>query len=330
MEMMEFINNFYGEIKRLGNAEDAVMRFKMDIPSPLQERGKVQEIYQFRLQDCHLVDVTDIWDFAVEHVAPNMFDYDLVLESKEVTGEERLPETFEGKVPNDVRLPFDRPTLLFTSKSDIMNHGGTGGWSAYVIFHRKNAPVEGQFVVFALGVDKQFKYKGSDGYTLTETQLGMFAPNGKFTSTWLNRGAKTDPQAKYFFNMITYWAAASLAVLNNPRNVSFTPAANRAKRKLAHRGMGVAMDAMHRVAWDIDKPVKAKTPHDETFHKMPYHFRRGYWRKCDKDNPRAERRLQAPKYQDRFLWWMWIEGYWAGHPAFGIKKQYWKPRKKSG
>ena len=328
MEMMEFINNFHNESKRLGGDADLDWRLKMDIPSPLQERGKVQEIYKFRLQDCHLVDVSDIWDFAVEHVAPNMFDYDAGLEKGEYDETAKHPVPFEGKVPNDVRLPFDRPTLLFTSKSDIMNHNGSGGWSAYVLFHRKNAPVEGQFVVFAISVDKDFKYKGQDGYTLTETQLGMFAPNGKFVGTWKNRGAKTDVKYSYFFNMITYWAGASLAILNNPRNVSFMPAANRAKRKLAHRGMGVAMDAMHRVAWDVDKPVKAKTPHDETFHKMPYHYRRGYWRKCDKDNPRAERRLQAPKYQDRFLWWMWIEGYWAGHPAFGIKKQYWKPRKK--
>jgi len=322
MEMMEFVTKVHDEIARKTGSNVNEMRFIMDVASPLQERGKVKEIYTLKLDDCHLVDLTDIWDFAYRNVAPSMFDYT----DPELVPTE-LPEIFDGKVPNDVRMPFDRPTLLFTEKSDLMNHKYVEdergrGWSAYIIFPRKNAPVDGQFVVFAASIDE---------HGLTETQLCLLAPNGKYIPTWQDRASnenKDKRRTELFFNVVSYNLAASLAVMNNPRHVTFVPAANRAKRKLAHRGMGTAMDAMHRVAWDVDKPVKAKTPHDETFHKMPYHYRRGYWRKCDKDNPRAERRLQAPRYRDRFLWWMWIDGYWAGHPMFGIKKQYWQPRKK--
>jgi len=335
MEMMEFVDIVHNEIARLTGNKDNRMRFTMDVASPLQERGKVKEIYNFSLDNCHLIDLTDIWHFSHRHVGPSMFNYSdpesTYLNHFEANPETellqkgyRLPERFDGKVSNDVRMPFDKPTLLFTEHSDIMNHKlddrMAGGWSAYVIFHRKNAPVEGQFVVFTISWDS---------HGLTETQLCLLAPNGKYIPTWKDRSSSSDTRkTELFFNVKSYELAAALATMNSPRHVTFVPAANRAKRKLAHRGMGTAMDAMHRVAWDIDKPVKAKTPHDETFHKMPYHYRRGYWRRCDKDNPRSERRLQAPKYRDRFLWWMWIDGYWAGHPAFGIKKQYWQPRKK--
>ena len=322
MEMIEFVNTVNSHIASDTGSKENVMRFVMDVSAPLQERGKVKEIYNLNLSDCHLVDVSDVWDFAYKHVAPTMFNYraDAERESSFITQKfGMLPETFDGKVSNDVRMPFDKPTVLFTEHSDLMNHQ-EDGWSAFVLFHRKNAPVDGQFVVFCMSY-------GTHG--LTETQLCLLSPNGKYISNWKDRTPSKDPRkTELHFNQLSYQCAAALAVMNNPRHVTFVPAANRAKRKLAHRGMGLAMDAMHRVAWDVDKPVKAKTPHDETFHKMPYHYRRGYWRKCDKDNPRAERRLQAPRYRDRFLWWMWIDGYWAGHPMFGIKKQYWQPRKK--
>ena len=322
MEMIEFVNTVNSHIASDTGSKENVMRFVMDVSAPLQERGKVKEIYNLNLSDCHLVDVSDVWDFAYKHVAPTMFNYraDAERESSFITQKfGMLPETFDGKVSNDVRMPFDKPTVLFTEHSDLMNHQ-EDGWSAFVLFHRKNAPVDGQFVVFCMSY-------GTHG--LTETQLCLLSPNGKYISNWKDRTPSKDPRrTELHFNQLSYQCAAALATMNNPRHVTFVPAANRAKRKLAHRGMGLAMDAMHKVAWDVDKPVKAKTPHDETFHKMPYHYRRGYWRKCDKDNPRAERRLQAPRYRDRFLWWMWIDGYWAGHPMFGIKKQYWQPRKK--
>ena len=322
MEMMEFLNTINSHISRDTGSKENVMKFVLNVKANASE-----EIYYFNLTDCHLVDVTDIWNFAVEHVAPSMFDYNLIETyyktnwkmGKDLTGKEKLPETFDGKVSNDVRMPFDKPTLLFTEHSDLMNHQDDG-WSAFVLFHRKNAPVDGQFVVFCISFSS---------HGLTETQLCFLSPDGRYISNWRDRAqTENDRHSELFFNQLSYQCAAALATMNNPRHVTFVPAANRTKRKLAHRGMGTAMDAMHRVAWDVDKPVKAKTPHDETFHKMPYHYRRGYWRKCDKDNPRAERRLQAPNYRDRFLWWMWIDGYWAGHPMFGIKKQYWQPRKK--
>jgi hypothetical protein len=116
-------------------------------------------------------------------------------------------------------------------------------------------------------------------------------------------------------------AATALSLINQPRFVKSEPIPlSRQQRRRMKRGMGMAVDAWHRIKWDIDKPVTAKLPYDTNFHKMPLHFRRGHWRKSEADHPKSIQR-------DNGKWYTWIEGYWAGHPAFGTKKQYWEPVK---
>ena len=110
-----------------------------------------------------------------------------------------------------------------------------------------------------------------------------------------------------------------LQTINTPRHVLTGLGGTRQARRSAHRGMGFAMDAWHRVSWDVSKPVNAKEPYDIHFHKLPLHFRRGHWRKgAEEHHPRSVLRNNQ--------WQTWIEGYWAGHPAFGFKKQYWTPK----
>jgi len=52
---------------------------------------------------------------------------------------------------------------------------------------------------------------------------------------------------------------------------------------------------------------------------MPLHFNRGHWKSAQEQHPKSILRKDE--------WKTWIEGYWAGHPAFGFKKQYWQPKK---
>jgi len=113
-----------------------------------------------------------------------------------------------------------------------------------------------------------------------------------------------------------------LHLINKPRKVKTNPLAQtrQAKRQIA-RGMGFAVDAWHRVSWDIDKPVVAKEPYDKKFHKMPLHFNRGHWKNA------LEHHSKSVQRDAEDGWWTWIEGYWAGHPAFGIKKTYHAPKK---
>jgi len=113
-----------------------------------------------------------------------------------------------------------------------------------------------------------------------------------------------------------------LHLINKPRKVKTNPLAQtrQVKRQIA-RGMGFAVDAWHRVSWDIDKPVVAKEPYDKKFHKMPLHFNKGHWKNA------LEHHSKSVQRDDEDGWWTWIEGYWAGHPAFGIKKTYHAPKK---
>ena len=114
--------------------------------------------------------------------------------------------------------------------------------------------------------------------------------------------------------------------INQTRYVMRSPAGTRQQRRNAHRGFGKATDAWTRISWNIDQPVVAKEPYDAGFHKKALHFRRGHWRLAEEHHLKSKRRPQAMVLKHRALWWTWIEGYWAGHPAFGTQKSYHQPK----
>jgi hypothetical protein len=118
-----------------------------------------------------------------------------------------------------------------------------------------------------------------------------------------------------------------LRVINSPRLTDKKPPGTRQQRRRLAMGGGKAVDAWHRVSWNIDKAAIAKEPYDNNFHKMPLHFNRGHWKRALEHHPKSRQRPNALKPQHRTGWWTWIDGYFAGHPAFGFKKQYWKPTK---
>jgi hypothetical protein len=128
-------------------------------------------------------------------------------------------------------------------------------------------------------------------------------------------------------NMIPH-VLTTIAAIKNTNFVKYEPAGTRQQRKSAHRGMGMAMDAWHRVTWNIDDAKKAKVPYDEGYHKMPLHWNRGHWKRAKEHHPKSQQRPHALNAEDRNMWWTWVDGYWAGHPAFGFKKQYHAPKLK--
>lgn len=117
-----------------------------------------------------------------------------------------------------------------------------------------------------------------------------------------------------------------LRAVNNPRLTIANNALTRQQRRNKNIGMGKAVDAWHKVTWNINEPVKAKIPYDEKFHKMPLHWNRGHWKRAQEHHPKSQQRPNALNINHRDLWWTWIDGYWAGHPAFGFKKQYHAPK----
>ena len=117
-----------------------------------------------------------------------------------------------------------------------------------------------------------------------------------------------------------------VSLINEPRFVRIQPGGTRQQRRAAQRGGGMAVDAWHRVSWDIGKETFAKVSRDPSFHKMPLHYRRGHQRKAEEHFRGAYRRPDALRPEHREGWWQWIEGQWVGHPAFGLKKSVYAPR----
>ena len=114
--------------------------------------------------------------------------------------------------------------------------------------------------------------------------------------------------------------AQLLHLVNKPRFVIKKPFGTRQQRRGLNRGGGFAVDAWHKITWNVDKPVSEKDAYDASYHKLPLHFRRGHWRSSEEDQPKSIQRENGG-------WYTWIEGYWAGHPAFGFKKSYYSPKK---
>ena len=83
-------------------------------------------------------------------------------------------------------------------------------------------------------------------------------------------------------------------------------------------------DAWNIVTWNVDEPVKSKEHEEGTGARLPLHFRRGYPRKAEEHWKGAYWSTIRNRYEQ------YIHGYEAGHPAFGVKKNYHLPRKDVG
>jgi hypothetical protein len=117
----------------------------------------------------------------------------------------------------------------------------------------------------------------------------------------------------------TLYVAGVCSILNQPSFTKREPAGSRQERRAAQRSATYAADAWHKVTWNIGEEVKAKLTRDEPVRCMPLHYTRGHWRRAEDGWKNTTQRKDG-------LWYQWIEGFWSGHPAFGIKKSYHAPK----
>ena len=115
------------------------------------------------------------------------------------------------------------------------------------------------------------------------------------------------------------YVAGMCSILNQPSFIKKEPAGSRQERRAAQRSGTYAADAWHKVTWNIGEEVKAKLTRDEPVRCMPLHYTRGHWRRGEEGWKNATLRKDG-------LWYQWIEGFWSGHPAFGVKKSYHSPK----
>ena len=113
--------------------------------------------------------------------------------------------------------------------------------------------------------------------------------------------------------------AAMCSLLNQPGFTKRDSVGSRQERRAATRSGGYATDAWHKVTWNIGEAVKAKLQSDDPVRCMPLHYTRGHWRKAQEGWINTSQRKDGH-------WYQWIEGFWSGHPAFGIKKSYHAPK----
>jgi len=113
--------------------------------------------------------------------------------------------------------------------------------------------------------------------------------------------------------------ATIFSLINQPRFVVRGKSGTRQGRKHMHRGHGISLDAWSKISWNIGEPVKAKDDHTKGGFHMPLHYTRGYWRKAQDHWDDVVIRKDGKPYK-------WVEGYWAGHPAYGVRHSYHSPK----
>lgn len=118
-----------------------------------------------------------------------------------------------------------------------------------------------------------------------------------------------------------------LDLIAEPRLTRRAPDGPRQARRAAQRRHGIPADAWTLVTWELGRPVNVKNA-SETDDRRPLHYRRGHYRRA---LPHHEGAVLRRRFTDgRLVWVKWIEGYWAGHPAFGVRRSVHAPRAPAG
>ncbi len=266
----------------------------------------------------HFMVDQSIWKFAWELL--DDADDDARTESLMVFDdwEQEIDEPAFVKAPTSSRLPAKRMTVcLNLPKAKVPVH-------FYVLEQEGDIVTVRAHDFHSLRPIGQYEPSGPVGF-LTPSAVRL-AEDGVDSEHW---PADVLAQSQNDQSM-TMALAFVVSLINEPRGVRLEPSVNRAARRAAHRGMGIAVDAWHQVTWDLSQETVAKISRDPTFHKVPLHYRRGHYRRAEEHYRGAIKRPDAFRTEDRETWWQWIAGQWVGHPAFGIKRSVHAPKLSSG
>ena len=110
-------------------------------------------------------------------------------------------------------------------------------------------------------------------------------------------------------------------MINNPRFIVSEAAGTRSQRKQMKREQNIPLEAWHKISWNVDETTVVVNEKDGGGWRMPLHYTRGHPRKAEPHHKNVMYKDGKP--------YKWIEGFWSGHPAFGIKKGYHAPTLKA-
>jgi len=165
-----------------------------------------------------------------------------------------------------------------------------------------------------------------NGARIITRPLGQIINLDEGSHFYLHASASEEsPEGQQSMYTALNYAAFALQTINQPRFV--TPSkrdVSMVKRQAFRKATGrFTPDSWNLVSWNVDKPVKAKPYEEGGGGKQALHFRRGHWRKAKEGWERAR------WSETRNRWEIYVHGYEAGHPAFGVKKSYHMPRKEA-
>jgi hypothetical protein len=123
------------------------------------------------------------------------------------------------------------------------------------------------------------------------------------------------------FTNIILTVAGAFELINNPRFVISEAAGTRTQRRQMKREQNIPLEAWHKISWNVDEDSVEIGDGDRGGWHMPLHYTRGHFRRGE------------PHWEDAVerngIHYKWIEGFWSGHPAYGIKKGYHAPKLKA-
>lgn len=112
-----------------------------------------------------------------------------------------------------------------------------------------------------------------------------------------------------------FFIAALFDLLNTPKFTTRRPLASRpVKKRLARNGVS-GSERWSKISWNLSEPKAAPQESKGGGWKMPLHYTRGHWRRSERAKNNIHVLSDGNTYQ-------WIEGFWSGHPAYGVKKSY--------
>lgn len=108
-------------------------------------------------------------------------------------------------------------------------------------------------------------------------------------------------------------------LINQPRLVKMQPAISRQSRRRMEKKYNIPATSWKRVEWDLSKPRYEPQDGKRGGWNMPLHYTRGHWRRAKEHWDKVVRRKDGECYK-------WIDGFWSGHPAFGIVRSVHAPK----
>ena len=235
-------------------------------------------------------DVTDITNFCDDHIVPEMFS------------------EHDGLIPENLKPPAQNCVFFIDGKSK----------TAFFLVNKINN-------IFELRMLSKEKTHLSFAY-LGNVDFDQRCLNAQSKHIEITPEDMKSEVPESVFIAIQKSICAIIAAITNNSIIDINSSVSRQRKRKVESKHKIKNSYWGKITWDIlNKKTNTSNNQDQKYF-LPLHWRRGHWRRSKQDHKNSVQRLYALNPQDKKRWWTWIDGYWAGHPAFGFKKSIYQPK----